>query len=127
MSIGPEAGRSVQVVGEISPGVCWDVAFTVYFEEVHVLQGFYDLICGKVLSFSVNLLCKVLVEDKCEEAGEEVSRYAVISAEEDRSGLEVGLGDAEALLHYPAASVHLDYRRGVIFKVGADAVEAVEA
>jgi hypothetical protein len=89
MSIGPEAGRSVQVVGEISPGVCWDVAFTVYFEEVHVLQGFYDLICGKVLSFSVNLLCKVLVEDKCEEAGEEVSRYAVISAEEDRFRLDI--------------------------------------
>ena len=127
LRVGPEAGGAVEAVREVRPRVGRDVSFPGDTEEVHVLESADDLVRGEVHPAPVDLPCEILVHDQREEAGEEVSRDTVVPPQEHGPGLEVGLRDAEAVLDYPASSVHPDDFRGVVLQVGADSVEAVEA
>ena len=50
----------------------------------------------------------------------------VVTVQEYRSCLKVGLCDSEAILHYPSSCVHPHYGGGVVFDVCTDAAEAVK-
>lgn len=64
----------MQVVGDVRPCICGDIAFSAHGEEVHVLKSADYLIGREALSSAVDLLCEVLVQDERQEAGEKVSR-----------------------------------------------------
>lgn len=76
---------------------------------------------------TVDLLLQILVYKQCKEAGEEVCPDAVVPPYIDRSCIEVGLHDAEAVLDDPAAAVQPDDCRGRILKIRTQGIKAVEA
>ena len=101
-----KAGRSVQVIRQVGPSVCRDISLSLEAQEVHVLKSAYYLVWREVPASPVDSFCKILVEYQRQEACEKVCFDAVIPVQEDGPCLEVGLGDAEAVLDYPASSIY---------------------
>ena len=75
----------------------------------------------------VDFFREVLVHDEGKEACEEVCPDPVIPLKIYRPGLEVGLRETEAVLYDPPPAVGLYYVACLVFEVGADAIEAIEA
>ena len=60
-------------------------------------------------------------------SGHEVGRYATLALDKGRSRFEIRFHNAEAFFNLPALLVHPCNGFRIIFKIGADRVEAVAA
>ena len=80
---GTEAEGIMQSVGQRGSGIDGLVTFTFIFHKVHLLQSRDDLANGILVA---KPLFEVAVNNQCNEAGHEVSYYAVLTFDKSEIG-----------------------------------------
>ena len=72
LSVCPEAGRSVQIVGKVGSGVCWYIAFSTHGYEVHIPEGVDYFVRRETHPTTINLFIQIRIEWIEEQAVEDV-------------------------------------------------------
>ena len=121
---GTEAKSIMQSVGQRGSGIDGLVSFTFILHKVHLLQSRDDFANGILVA---KPLFEVAVDNQSNEAGHEMSQYAVLAFDKGRSCLEIRFHNTKTFFNLPTLLIHPCNCFWVVFEIGADRIESVVA